>query len=96
MDWALVYWDSDAVILVRREKAPADWLKAHEYRWLRPRDLWQMGLYITAGSTPLKGVEAEIARYRREIGDPGEVALLTAWLERFKPGAAAAAAGRRR
>jgi hypothetical protein len=93
VDWALVYWDSDAVILVRREKAPAAWLKAHEYRYLRPHDLWQLGLYIVTGSTPMKGVDAEIARYRREIGDPGETAVLDAWRERFK--AAAPASGRR-
>ncbi len=31
-DWALVYWDSKALVFVLRGAAPRDWLRRHEYR----------------------------------------------------------------
>jgi hypothetical protein len=30
-DWALVYWDSKALVFVLRRAAPPDWLRRHEY-----------------------------------------------------------------
>ncbi len=84
--WALVYWDSQALIYVRRAVVPREWLAKHEYRWLRPHDLRQLGFYVVAGMTPLAEVEAEVARYRREIGDARETALLDAWLAEFERG----------
>ena len=82
--WALVYWDSDAVVLVRRSAVPAGWLARREFRCLRPHDLRQIGLYVVGGALRLQDVEAEIARYRREIGDPRESAELESWFERFR------------
>ena len=86
VDWALVYWDSDAAVFVRRSRVPKRWLTKNEYRRIRPHDLHQLGLYVVAGFIPMKDVRAEIERYRREIGDPYEVAQLTAWYERFGRG----------
>ncbi len=86
-DWALVYWDADAIVVVRRQAVPARWLAEHEYRWIRPFDLHEASLYLTAGVVPLKSVEAEVERYRREIGDARETAILTAWLDGFKTSA---------
>jgi len=87
-DWALVYWDFDAIVVVRRSMVPAAWLKAHEYRYVWPRDLRYLGLLIMDGVVPLKDAEAEIDRYEAEIGDPAEVYLLRSWLAEFRKGQA--------
>jgi hypothetical protein len=94
VDWALVYWDSDAIVLVRRSFVSPRWLASREFRWIRPDDLHQLGLYIVSGVAPAGAVEAEIERYRREIGDPRETAVLTSWFSEFKRGLPARA-GRR-
>ena len=90
--WALVYWDAQALVFVRRSVVSASWLEKHEFRWLRPRDLRQLGYYVVAGLAPLSAVEDEIERYRREIGDPKEVLALDAWLVNFKAGLPASSA----
>ncbi|MFI5346911.1 MAG: hypothetical protein ACHQ51_11105 [Elusimicrobiota bacterium] len=92
--WALVYWDSQALIYVRRAVVSREWLAKNEYRWLRPHDLRQLGFYVVAGMTPLAEVETEVARYRREIGDPRETGLLDAWLSEFERGLPARAVRR--
>jgi hypothetical protein len=68
-EWVLVFWDRRAMIYVRRGKVPADWLARHEYRWLRPHDLRQVGYYIVSGAATYAQVSAEIDRYGRDIGD---------------------------
>lgn len=85
-EWAVVYWDSEALVLARRSAAPAGWIKQHEFRWLRPHDLRETGLRVTAGDISLNDVSSEIDRYRREIGDPQESEMLTQWLAEFKKG----------
>lgn len=44
--WALVYWDDIAMVFVRRQEAPPEWLARHEYHVIRPDDLehlqWQL------------------------------------------------------
>jgi hypothetical protein len=85
-DWALVYWDQQSVLLVRRSKVPAEWLKPREYRLLRPHDTRYLGLLLTAGDIGFPDVEAEIARYEREIGDPIELLKLKVWLGEFRKG----------
>jgi len=40
--WALVFWDDVAMVFVRREDAPREWLARHEYRVIRPDDLEQL------------------------------------------------------
>jgi hypothetical protein len=84
--WALVYWDSRALIYVRRSAVPASWLASREFHWLRPHDLRQLGYYVVAGAAPMAAVEAEVERYRRDIGDPLETAVLDSWLAEFKKG----------
>ncbi len=88
-EWALVYWDSQGMILVRRAKVPAAWLERHEYRLLRPRDLRHLGLRILSGGVREADVAAEIERYIREIGDPVETYALTRWFQEFRKGLAA-------
>jgi hypothetical protein len=38
-EWALVFWDDVAMVLVRRDTAPQALLDRHEYRIIRPDDL---------------------------------------------------------
>ncbi len=95
-EWALVYWDSRALIYVRRTAVPAQWLAGREYRWLRPHDLRQLGYYVVAGFLSVASVQAEIERYRREIGDPLETAVLESWFAEFKKGLSAPPAPRAR
>lgn len=99
-EWALVYWDRQALVLVRRSKVPEEWLKPREFRHVRPHDLRYVGLRVLSGWTRLDEVRAEVARYEREIGDPFETLVLKNWLEKFSRGleqtAAAARAARTR
>jgi len=85
-EWALIYWDSRALILVRRDKVPAEWLEPREFRLIRPHDLRNLGLLVVSGQVALKDVAAEIARYHREIGDPKQDLILDAWFSEFKRG----------
>ncbi|MDX6771089.1 MAG: hypothetical protein SF051_16275 [Elusimicrobiota bacterium] len=89
-EWALVYWDSESLVMVRRDKAPVVWLARHEYRLLRPRDLRHLGLRLVSGELREAEVVAEIERYRREIGDFRETYTLDEWLRAFRRGLAAA------
>jgi hypothetical protein len=91
-DWALVYWDRQVLIFVRRSKAPAEWIKSREFRLIRPHDLRQTGLRVLSGWVTLADVSAEIDRYEHEIGDPYENLVLRSWLENFKRGLTPAAA----
>ncbi len=60
--WALVWWDASALIFVRRSKAPAAWLAAHEYRWLRPGDGEALADALARGEVPKTVVESERSR----------------------------------
>jgi hypothetical protein len=94
-EWAVVYWDSQAIIYVRRATTPPEWLARHEYRWLRPHDLRELGLYVVAGVVPFDGISAEIDRYAREIGDPEQTLILQHWRTEFAKGLASADSLRR-
>lgn len=84
--WALVYWDQQALVFVRRSKVPAQWLKSREFHHIRPHDLRNVGLRVMSGWLPLSKVSAEIDRYQSQIGDPYESLVLLHWLEEFKRG----------
>lgn len=85
-NWALVYFDSGALVFVRRSLVPQRWLDAHEYRWIAPHDQHHLGLVVVGRGATLKTVEDELARYRREVGDPAVVAEFDEWLVGFKKG----------
>ncbi len=91
--WALVYWDDEAMIFVRRTAVPPRWLKRREYRLLCPMDYHHTGLLVVGGRASAAEVEAEIARYRREIGDPEELSELDNWWPAFRK---SLSAGRRK
>jgi hypothetical protein len=64
--WALVYFDSQALLFVDRAKVPAAWLAAHEYRWLRPGDEDALADAVARGEVPGAVLAAEAARHSRE------------------------------
>jgi len=56
--WALVYWDDVAMVLVRRQMIPTEWLRRHEYRAIRPDDLSALADRIASDA----GFRAEVAQ----------------------------------
>ncbi|MBI5630377.1 MAG: hypothetical protein HY921_05785 [Elusimicrobia bacterium] len=60
--WALVYWDWRALLFVDREFVPAEWLKAHEYRYWLPKDDAARNEALRLGEIPLPLLEAEKRR----------------------------------
>jgi len=64
--WALVYWDDQALLFLDRAKTPAQWLAAHEYRWLRPGDEGALADAASRGEVPPGPLAAERARQRAE------------------------------
>lgn len=60
--WALVWWDRQALLFVDRAKAPAAWVAANEYRWLRPGDEEALADALSRGEAPAAAVEAERSR----------------------------------
>jgi len=77
--WALVYWDSVSMVLVRRDRVPKDWLARHEFRLLYPHDLRALRDRISGHKDEVDAAAAEIGRYASEIGDPLEIARLQNW-----------------
>ncbi len=69
-EWALVYWDEKSLIFVRRGRVPADWLSAHDYRWLLPKDGPTFSENLRLGKIPPARLQSEIDRHRRETQPP--------------------------
>ena len=63
--WALVWWDAKALLFVDRNKAPAKWIEAHEYRWWRPGDEEALSDALSLGEAQPARVEAEKLRRGR-------------------------------
>jgi hypothetical protein len=66
-EWALVYWDEKALIFARRGSVPAPWIKAHEYRLLRPYDEGAFEDARARGEISPKDLSEESARHDREL-----------------------------
>jgi hypothetical protein len=64
-DWALVYWDDIAMVLVRRQNAPADLIDRHEYRIIRPDDLAHLESRLVEDPALIPSVAQELARAAR-------------------------------
>jgi hypothetical protein len=65
--WALVYWDEQALVFVRRDGVPKEWLAAREYRYLRPKDDEAFADALQRGELPVDVVRAEQARHRVDL-----------------------------
>jgi hypothetical protein len=61
-EWALVYWDDVAMVLVRRHSALPGLLERHEYRVLRPDDLAYLERRLAGDPALLPFVAQELAR----------------------------------
>jgi hypothetical protein len=61
--WALVYWDTKALVFVRRENVDAAWLADHEYRWFRPQDREAVVHLLADGHIRPEVLAAEMGRY---------------------------------
>ncbi len=68
-EWALVYWDDTAMVLVKRATAPPALLERYEYRWIRPDDLDHLRRVLAADPAVRPPVAAELARKLAE--EPG-------------------------
>ncbi|HET8947861.1 MAG TPA: hypothetical protein VFQ07_12840 [Candidatus Polarisedimenticolia bacterium] len=85
--WALVYWDDDVMVMLRRTPEHAEAIARLEYRALQPDDwrfLWASALI---GKVPPGPILAEVDRKLREDPDCARAKELR---ERFAPFAAAA------
>ena len=69
--WALVYFDDQALVFVDRAKVPADWLAAHEYRWLLPGDEAARLDAMNRREIPPAAFAAEAARHASELAPRG-------------------------
>lgn len=61
-DWALVYWDDVAMVLVRRQHAEPEWLQRHEFRAIRPDDLSHLAAKIESDADFRTAVANELDR----------------------------------
>jgi len=68
-DWALVYWDDDAMIVVRRSHENAAVIAGHEYRAIHPEDWRYLYAGVVTGHLPVDPILEELQRKLRE--DPG-------------------------
>lgn len=65
--WALVYWDPQALLFVRRDAAPKAWLSEHEYRYVRPGDDAAFAEALARKEIPAAEVAAEKDRHEQEL-----------------------------
>lgn len=61
-EWALIYWDDVAMVLVRRHDAPAEWLQRNEYKAIRPDDLSELAKRVAADASFRSDVSRELER----------------------------------
>lgn len=65
-EWALVYWDLQALVFVKRAAVPVEWLRRYEYRYVRPGDESAFAEALEMRELPVKRVAAEKKRHDAE------------------------------
>ncbi|MBI5244600.1 MAG: hypothetical protein HY922_13110 [Elusimicrobia bacterium] len=85
-DWALVYWDSQAMAFVHRSTVPEQWLKTHEFTAFRPEDLKAAQELLHEGLLPKGRLAAEVERFAALSPDPADAAASRAWLKALTEG----------
>lgn len=65
-DWALVYWDEQALLFVRRAAVPKPWLAANELALVRPRDDEAFAEALARRELDEKRLAEERARHERD------------------------------
>ena len=64
-DWAVIYWDYRAAVLVRRGAVSPAWLSGMEYSYFRPADSGNIVLPLLEGEIRLSELDREIRSYLR-------------------------------
>ncbi|MDT8285635.1 MAG: hypothetical protein RQ748_00875 [Elusimicrobiales bacterium] len=62
-EWAVVYWDDRAIVLVRRGSVPAAWLRGRELEHLRPGDTHNLRSAALAGALSPAALRRDLDRY---------------------------------
>ncbi|MFH2202489.1 MAG: hypothetical protein ABIJ96_05210 [Elusimicrobiota bacterium] len=79
-DWALVYWDEQGLVFVKRAAVPAAWLREREYRYFRPGDHEAVIRLVREGHISAGQVAAEVERHFAGRGEPGAAVEVERWL----------------
>ena len=64
-EWAVIYWDYRAAVLVRRSAADPAWLSGLEYVYFRPADSGNIVMPLLEGEIRLSDLDREIRNYLR-------------------------------
>jgi hypothetical protein len=65
-EWAMVYWDAQALIFVKRDIPDKKWIQEHEFRILRAGELPKVSIRVWQGNSSLseiKKIQQELVRY---------------------------------
>ncbi|MFA6092421.1 MAG: hypothetical protein WCU88_07455 [Elusimicrobiota bacterium] len=92
-EWALIYWDRQALAFVRRSSVDAAWLGRREFTVFRPDDLEAAAVMVQEGYASIQRVCSEIARYEEWAG-PARAEAARAWAGSLKRSAPPAAGPR--
>jgi hypothetical protein len=65
--WALVYWDRNALLFVRKDAVSSAWLSRHQYRYVHPFDDAAFAEALKRGEIPADGVADEKKRHQQEL-----------------------------
>jgi len=76
--WALVYWDDDAMVMLRRTPENADVIAREEYRAIQPEDWRHDYAGVLTGRVPLGPILAELQRKTRDDPDCARARALLA------------------
>jgi hypothetical protein len=92
-DWAIVFWDDDGMILVRRDAAHQDLIARQEYRALHPEDWRFQWAGALIGQVPAGPILADLERKLREDPHCARALELQKRFAMFAPNAALNAPG---
>lgn len=70
-NWALVHWDRQGMVFVRRSAFPKKWVEVNEYRIFRPFDETATSLLVQNGAVSWSRLSREFERFVKE--SPGEI-----------------------
>lgn len=82
--WAIIYWDSECAVFVRRVSVPPRWLREHEFSLLVPDGFKPLAIEIFAGRMKPETLRPEVERYLRlttslDTPDPVIAAGIADW-----------------
>ena len=78
--WALVCWDEQGEVFVRRSAVSPAWLAVREYRYFRPQDLDAAALMVREGLVRSEDVSREAERFAAWAGDGPQAREARLWL----------------